>query len=225
MPQIDPKKNEHLKRKLSEYAAAEDRGVSLLTQMLEFVPGEEERKFIEGQVEDEKKHNRLFQQRADELNVEETFFLESLGKLYDLGQKCVSEGDWLKCITCQSIIEEVALASFASFFQRADEKTRKILLEIMDDEKRHLDFTFWQIRKWAVTKDAREKVFRFQELVLELFLDALKPENLAKQIPPDEQNDFKKVLTQTYKLHRQRFSRLKMEVPGIPMRYLAKIGL
>jgi len=214
---------EILKRKLSQFAAAEDRGVSLLSQMLLFVPSEEERKFIVEQIKDEKKHNRLFQKRADELNVKEKFFLESLEKLYDLGQECVWERDWLKCITCQSIIEELALASFASLFQRVDEKTQKILLEIMEDEKRHLAFTFWQIEKWAVTEDMRKKVYNLQNRVLAFFIDALKPENLKRHIPKKEQADFIKVLASTYKVHRQRFSRLNMEVPRIPVALVAKV--
>lgn len=213
---------QHLKRKLSEYAMAEDRGVSLLSQMLEFAPGDEEKKFLEGQIVDEKKHNRLFQQRADELNAEEEFFLESLEKLYDIGQECVAGKEWLACVTCQSIIEELALASFASFFGRADEKTKKILLEIMGDEKRHLAFTLWQIEKWAHTAQEKEKIFALQKRVLTIFLEALTPEALTKQIPKNEQDDFKKVLKKTYELHRQRFSRLKLKIPEIPLSYITR---
>lgn len=213
----DEQKQAQLKRKLSEYAMAEDRGVSLLSQMLTFVPGDEEKTFIKGQIEDEKKHNRLFQQRADELNAQEQFFLESLGKLYDIGQECVEQRDWLACVTCQSIIEELALASFASFFPRADEKTKKILLEIMGDEKRHLAFTLWQIEKWARSDEDKTKIHALQKRVIDLFIEALQPDSLNKQIPKSEQDDFKKVLKKTYQLHRQRFSKLKLTVPKIPM--------
>ena len=46
------------------------------------------------------------------------------------------------------------------------------------------------------------------------------PEALAKAMPPEDHDEFKKILSQTYKLHRQRFKRLKMEVPEIPMRVM-----
>ncbi|GEM_PF-5178578 len=214
MNPIDPSKDELLKKQISQYALAEDRGVSLLSQMLEFVPGDEERVFLVGQVEDEKKHNRLFSERADELGVEEQFFTESLEWLYDFGQECVDKKDWLLCVTCQSVIEELAMASFAVFFQRADEKTRKILLEIIDDEKRHLDFALWQIGKWTRTDADRKKVLDLQHHVLSLFLKALTSRDLRDR-SKEEQAHFKKVLKNTYTLHKQRFKKLNMDVPAI----------
>ena len=221
----DPAKDDLLKRKLSEYAMAEDKGVSLLSQMLTFTPTEEEHKFILDQVEDEKKHNRLFQERADELNVEEKFFLKSLDELYEIGQECVNEKDWLKCVSCQNIIEELAIASFSSIYTRADDKTREILNEIISDEKRHLDFTLWQIEKWATTPEKKKVVMDLQQRVIDLFLKALKPENLEREVPEEERDGFKKVLKNTYLIHRQRFSRLHMDIPKIPLKYLAQIGL
>lgn len=216
MPQ-DPQQDEFIKRKVSQYAISEDMGVSLLSQMLGFVPGDEERIFLESQVEDEKKHNRLFAKRADELGSEEKFFQDSLQKLYDFSQSCVDRKDWLMCVACQSIIEELALASFSAFYTRADEKTKIILDEIMGDERRHLDFALWQIGKWSKTPEDRKKVLDLQHRVLQIFLEALKPENLQQQL---DAGYFKKVLKQTYALHKQRFSKLELEVPEIPVQYL-----
>lgn len=223
MPTHDPRDDETLKRQLSQYALSEDRGVSLLSQMLTFVPTEEERIFIESQLQDEIKHNRLFADRAEELGAEETFFHQSLERLYEFGQACVDKKDWLQCVACQSVIEELAIASFSVFFQRADEKTRTILLEVIDDEKRHLDFAFNQIQKWAKTDEDYKKVFELQEKVLMIFLNALEPTALSTQFTPDEQKNFKQVLKNTYKLHTQRFSRLKMPMPEIPARYLVSL--
>lgn len=216
----DHQKDEFIKRKVSQYAISEDMGVSLLTQMLEFVPGEEERKFLESQIEDEKKHNRLFSQRADELGSEEKFFQDSLQKLYDFSQTCVDRKDWLMCVACQSIIEELALASFAAFYSHADETTKVILIEIMNDERRHLDFALWQIGKWAKTDDDRKKILDLQHHILQIFLEALRPEHMKTQLDPDY---FKKVLKQTYSLHKKRFSKLHLAVPEIPVQYLRNL--
>ena len=209
----DPTQDESFKKQISQYALSEDRGVSLLSQMLTFVPGEEECVFLERQIQDEIKHNRLFSERADELGIEEKFFHESLEKLYRFGQECVNKKDWLLCVACQSVIEELAIASFSVFFQRADEKTRKILLEIIEDEKRHLEFALGQIGKWTKTDDDRAKVLDLQKEVLQIFLTALETKG--------EQKNFKKVLYHTYRLHKQRFSQVKIAVPEIPLKYLS----
>lgn len=218
--QKDPTRDEFYKRQISQYAISEDMGVSLLSQMLEFAPTEEEHTFLKSQVQDEIKHNRLFSERADELGSTEKFFNDSLQKLYEFGQQCVSKKDWLLCVSCQSVIEELAIASFSVFFQRADEKTRKMLLEVIDDEKRHLDFAFQQIKKWTKTDEDRKKILDLQHNVLQIFLEALNPRELKKRLPSEEQKFFKKALEKTYTLHKQRFSKLKLEVPKIPAKYL-----
>lgn len=216
--------DEILKRQISQYAISEDMGVSLLSQMLVFVPGDEERKFLESQIEDEKKHNRLFAERADELGATEKFFQESLQRLYEFGQECVNKKDWLLCMSCQSVIEELAMASFGAFYHRADEKTKKILTEVIGDEKRHLDFALWQIEKWTKSDEDRKKILDLQHQVLQIFLDALEPERLRFQRSLEEQKYFKKVLKQTYALHKLRFEKLKLEVPAIPLRYLTVLS-
>lgn len=219
----DPNIDEKLKKQISQYAISEDLGVSLLTQMLEFVPGAEERKFLEGQIEDEKKHNRLFSQRADELGVEEKFFQDSLEKLYAFGQECVDKKDWLLCVACQSVIEELAFASFTAFYKRADAKTRGFLTEVMEDEKRHLEFALWQIGKWNKTDADKEKILNLQHKVLEIFMDALHPDRLNRLFTRDDQQYFKQILKTTYAIHKERFKKLKLEVPEIPVKFLANL--
>jgi len=215
--------DENVKKQISQYAISEDLGVSLLTQMLEFVPGDEERKFLDGQIEDEKKHNRLFAQRADELGVEEKFFQDSLEKLYAFGQECVDKKDWLLCVACQSVIEELAFASFTAFFKRADQKTRGFLTEVMEDEKRHLEFALWQIGKWKKTKEDAEKILELQQKVMQIFMEALHPDHLNRLFTRDDQQYFKTVLKTTYAIHKERFKKLNLQVPEIPAKYLASL--
>ena len=215
--------DESLKKQISQYAISEDLGVSLLSQMLEFVPASEERAFLESQIQDEIKHNRLFADRADELGIEEKFFQDSLEELYKFGQECVDKKDWLLCVTCQSVIEELAFASFSAFYKRADEKTRSFLVEVMSDEKRHLEFALWQIGKWCVSEEDRAKVLKLQEEVLKIFLNALQPERLSNLFTAEDQKYFKQVLRRTYAIHKQRFAELKLEVPELPKKMLASL--
>lgn len=214
MKNQDPQENEILKRRISEYAIAEDRGVHLLIQMQEFVP-DDARTFLESQIVDEVKHNRLFEERALELKITEPFFLESLKELYDLGQDCVDKKDWLLCMVMQCMIEELALASFGNSAAQSDPKTRDVLKEIMEDEFRHLEFTTEEIEKYKSPENDK-KIYDLQMEVLKLFLSALKPERLEKEVPKEQQADFKKGLLQTYRLHSARFKKLKIKVPGLP---------
>ena len=216
MKNQDPETNEILKRRISEYALAEDRGVQLLIQMQEFVP-EDARAFLESQIKDELKHNRLFEERAVELNMTEPFFLESLKELYDLGQDCVDQKDWLLCMVMQCMIEELALASFGNSAAQADPRTREILKEIMDDEFKHLEFTADEIQKYNQSPADSGKIYDLQKRVLQLFISALMPERLDRDVPKKEQQaDYKKSLLQTYRLHCARFKKLKIKVPGLP---------
>lgn len=212
----DAQHDESYKRQIYQYATFEDRGVSLLSRMLAFAPSEEEKGFLSEQVEDEKKHARIFGDLADALGIEEKFFNESLEQLYDIGQKCVDDKDWLACVTCQSVIEELAIASFSLFFQRADEKTRILLLEVIEDEKKHLAFALNQIKKWTKTNTDSKKIMQMQEKVLSLFMRALDPKHLNKRLKAEEHAHFKKILKSTYALHKQRFSSINIAVPDIP---------
>jgi ferritin-like protein len=209
-----------LHRKVSEYAVAEDKGVWLLTQMREFVPNDAA-EFLETQIVDEKKHARLFAQRVKELNIKEPFFLESLADLYIFAQTCVDDKSWLKCMVTQSVIEELALASFSIFRQQADERTREILDEILEDEKRHLDFTLVEIGKYSKTEQEKKEISDTQAQILGICLNALKAENLNREVSKKDQADFKRGLKQAYLLHRKRFKGLNLDVPSIPKTVLA----
>lgn len=223
MTQLDPSQDETLKKQISQYAISEDMGVSLLSQMLAFTPGKEEHKFLESQIKDEIKHNRLFAQRADELGVEEEFFQDSLRQLYAFGQECVSKKDWLLCVTCQSVIEELAFASFSAFYKRADKKTREFLVEIIEDEKRHLEFALLQINKWTKTDEDRRKILDLQRRVVQILLGALHPHNLNRLFTAADQKYLKKVLKTTYAMHQERFKKINIEIPKIPPQYLKSL--
>ena len=212
---MNPKQDPVLKRKLAEYAIAEDRGVSLLSEMLTFAPSEEERAAIQKQMDEEIKHSRLFDERAQALNAGETRLVDSLQKLYELGQSCVDERDWVKCITCQNMIEELAIVSFSSIYTRADEETKAVLTEIMAEENEHLDFTLEQLGKWAIDEAGRAKVKAVQDRALEICMEAFRPGQLEKEISAEEANAFKKVLWRAYQVHKERFRKIGLEVPSV----------
>lgn len=215
-----------IKRKVAEYALAEDKGASLLKQMLEFTPGEEEQQFIQKQLADELKHSQMFQEEAMRLNAEEEFFLSSLDRLYVIGQKCVTEQDWIKCMVCQSIIEEIALASFSSFYPRVDDQIKGILKEIIEDEKEHLDFTIEQIGKWVTSEEDKKKVAELQAEILEIFVAVLTDGKLKQEVPSEEERkQFIDVMKKTYVFHKNRFESVGIALPKIPKKHLLKIGI
>lgn len=132
-------------KELAEYGQAEDRGVHLLKQMRAFVP-ESAKAYLEKQIEDEERHARLFEERCQALGITDDYFMPALDALYTFAQRCVDQKDWLLCMLCQSVIEELAMISFGRLHDKVDSQTQAVLQSIMKDEADHLEFTLTQLQ-------------------------------------------------------------------------------
>lgn len=200
---------------LCQYQAAEDRGIDLLKQLRTFAPSEEIGKEIDQQIIDETKHERLFSERLDHLEIDCQGLNNSLEDIYDLAQKCVDEKDWVKSIAIQTVIEELAMATFTEHVEELDEDSQTVLREIIQDEARHLEFGLRELDK--VREGNEEKIEGIHKQVLEIFQTAFVNGSYSKEDLPI----MVKTVTKAYGMHKKRLGGIGIQIPEIDVASIA----
>ncbi len=195
---------------LCQYQKGEDRGVDLLKELLEFAPNEGVAQEIESQIVDEIKHARLFAERLSDLDIDCEGMKKSLESLYDLAQECVDEKDWVSSITVQSVIEELAMATFTEHLTKHDVATQEVLREIIEDESRHLAFGIREMNKFKAGNE--EKINALHNKMLKLVIEALDDSSFTAV----ERVGMVKTMTKAYKMHSVRLKELGISLPNIP---------
>lgn len=193
---------------LCNYQKGEERGVWLLIQLKTFAPVDV-RKEIAAQIDDERKHDRLFSSRLKDLDIDCFGMNNSLEAVYDLAQECVNRKEWVESITIQAVIEELAMATFTEKVRELDPKTREVLLEIIHDEARHLAFGLREMAKFA--KGNEEKIRRIHLKVLDIFLAVFKDSRYTLQ----ELGRLTKTVTSAYRMHKARLSKIGLKIPTV----------
>lgn len=200
---------------LCNYQKGEERGVGLLRSLQNFAPNSQVAAEIGDQIIDEMKHDRLFSTRLKDLDIDCLGMNNSLEAVYDLADDCVARKDWVESITIQTIIEELAMATFTEHLRELDEKTQVVLNEIIQDEARHLQFGIRELKKIAddekYSTENREKIHAMHQKVLTIFRSTFKDNSYT----PEEHAQLIKTVTKAYKMHRQRLAVIGIEIPKI----------
>lgn len=194
---------------LCQYQQGEDRGVDLLKQLHDFAPNEETAAEIAVQIEDEIKHARLFAGRLSALDIDCEGLKKSLESLYELAQECVDKQDWVASITIQTVIEELAMATFTEHLPEQDEDTQMVMREIIEDESRHLAFG---MREMAKIKDGNEeKINALHEKIVKLVMHAVTDSSYSVA----ERGVLVKTMLKAYKMHSARLKELGLDLPTV----------
>ena len=199
--------DENITDDLCDFQQGEDRGADLLRQLATFAPTIELKQQVLLQVKDEEKHHRLFSTRLKDLNIDCLGMDGNLESLYDLAQEYVNQKDWVGAITCQAVIEELAMASFIHAYPNLDPQSQLILQEIIADERRHLAFGIEQLKTFAAqkkNKDVREVHAKIRELAKGALNDKQQTEEAREQT--------KQILLNAYKMHKARLHDLGIEL-------------
>lgn len=195
---------------LCQYQQGEDRGVGLLKELYTFAPNNEVAAEIAIQIEDEIKHARLFAERLQHLDIDCEGLKRSLESLYELAQECVNSKDWVASITIQTVIEELAMATFTEHLPEQDEDTQAVMREIIEDESRHLAFG---IREMAKIKAGNEdKINDLHGKIVKLVMRAVTDKSYSLA----ERGVLVKTMLKAYKMHVARLNELGLELPLLP---------
>lgn len=204
---------------LCQYQAAEDRGIDLLRQLRTFVPNEEVGKEIDQQIVDETKHERLFSERLDHLEIDCQGLNNSLEDIYDLAQSYVDQKDWVKSITVQAVIEELAMATFTEHVDELDDESQTVLREIIQDEARHLEFGLRELDK--VREGNEPAITAVHQKILDIFKDAFVKGTYSKEDFPI----MVKTVTKAYSMHKKRLGAIGIDIPDVDMAAIASAML
>ena len=203
-------KEERIQNTLSQYAQAEDKGASLLKQMLEFTPGEKEKEMITKQMKEEEQHAKIFTERLKKFDFEETPLYATLQHFYDFCQECVNNKDWVACITCQAALEELAMASFGEFYKRVDDKeTQEILLKVIEEERQHLAFCMDQLQTFVKNNEMKQKIEQTQRMIVQVLAKGI----LFTELTNDQRNAAMNVLKQAHTMHTNKMKTLNINFP------------
>lgn len=193
---------------LCNYQKGEEKGVGLLVQLNTFAPSEVRQEITE-QIVDERKHDRLFSGRLKDLDIDCFGMNHSLEAVYDLAQECVDQKDWVSSITIQTVIEELAMATFTDRVLTLDADTQVVLREIIHDEARHLQFGLREMEKFAEGNE--EKIRAIHMRVLKIFLATFNDPKHSKE----DLKRLTKVVKKAYRMHKVRLGRIGVELPDI----------
>lgn len=194
---------------LCQYQQGEDRGVDLLRQLYSFAPNQDVAEEINLQIEDEIKHARLFAERLQDLDIDCEGLKKSLVSLYDLAQQCVDKKDWVESITVQTVIEELAMATFTEHLAEQDEGTQIVMREIIEDESRHLAFGLREMAKFKAGNE--EKINALHKRVVQIVTQAVKDSSYSIQ----ERKILVSTMLKAHKMHDARLKELGLSLPAI----------
>jgi ribonucleotide reductase beta subunit family protein with ferritin-like domain len=195
---------------ICSFAKGEERGVHLLKQLILFAPNNEAAFELRQQIEDEVGHEEIFNTRLKDLDIDCEGLSKNLDSLYDYAQTCVDEKDWVKSVSVQAVIEELAMASFIYRYPELDEKTQIVLKKVIEDEKRHLEFCITQLAKFA-DSDSRARTEEVHKNAISIMRAAAEQEGLSK----DQLNDAKEIMKKAYFLHYSRLKKIGIALPKV----------
>ncbi len=194
---------------LCQYQKGEERGVGLLKALKTFAPNEETVREIDLQITDELKHDYLFAGRLRDLDIDCEGLKGSLNSIYDLAQKCVDEKDWVASIAIQTVIEELAMATFNHHLPELDEDSQRILRLVIQDEGRHLEFGMRELSR--VIEGNEEKVRAIHLEVAEIFKASFKDNDYSAK----EHKILQETVKKAYKLHKKRLATIGVKLPSM----------
>jgi 1,2-phenylacetyl-CoA epoxidase catalytic subunit len=194
---------------LCQYQKGEEKGVGLLRALKTFAPSEDVAREIDLQITDELKHDYLFAGRLRDLDIDCEGLKGSLNSVYDLAQECVDKKDWVSAITIQTVIEELAMATFNHHLPELDEDSQRILRLVIQDEGRHLEFGLRELQKVAAGNE--EKIRAIHMRVAEIFKSSFKDNDYSA----DEHKVLQETVMRAYKLHKKRLSGIGVKLPGL----------
>ena len=141
---------------VEQFYFSEADGAKLIHELPAFAPGKHEKEFCQHWEADEAKHETLFANIIDEYNIKQQKANPLFAGLFGIAWECVEEKDWTKCITIAAIIEHIALEAGMYIQEQGDDPVKKVIEQILPDEKKHLAFSQQQLQKYAQTE--KEKI-------------------------------------------------------------------
>lgn len=192
---------------LSNYCNGERNGSELISRLTGFVPGEEERKWVEQWAAEEMEHHRLWSSLMKKKEMPEIGMTGNLRNIYTITDGFVARKDWAGSMVSAAIIEHMSNAAAAYLFRHADAETRQVFRRITGDDLAHLDFDIAQIEKAARTREGKKRVMEaHSEFLKEIIQWPFRPDTTAHEI---------NILNETYQLHRFRMNRIGIRLPDI----------
>ena len=183
--ELDPAERERLITTLCNYCVGETAALEGAGGLIQIAPNRATKVFLATQTVDEGRHLEVLTHRLRELGVTrpdaeiETRAGRSLLEFKRKLLQLVRGRDWVAAIFAQNVIlEAMEFSAFHLHSQRADPRTREVLLGIIKDERRHIGFGENELgRRLRELPVLRERLAAVREeldpLVLRSFEEAL----------------------------------------------------
>ena len=143
---------------VQQFYFGENDGAKLIHALPAFAPGEHEKIFCGYWEQDEQKHDRLFHGILPEYGIKPDGFNPLFQGLFGIAWECVNEKDWVKCMAISAVIENIALTAGEYLYEHGDDPVKKVLDQILPDEKKHLGFSHQQLEIYAKETKNKEKI-------------------------------------------------------------------
>jgi tRNA-(MS[2]IO[6]A)-hydroxylase (MiaE)-like len=182
---LDPVERDRLITALCHYCVGETIALDGAGALIRTAPNRAAKIFLATQAVDEGRHLEVLVHRLQELGVEDVEAeiqrrtSPGLLEFQRRHRALVTGGDWLESLFAQNVIlEEMEFAVFHRHAQRADPRTREVLLGIVKDERRHIGFGENELgRRLDADPSLRPRLARIRAeldpLVLRAFEDSM----------------------------------------------------
>ncbi len=192
---------------LSNYCHGERSGSELISRLLDFAPGKDEKMWVRQWAAEEMEHHKLWDSLMAGRKMQEKEMTEGLKNIYSITDGFVSRKDWVGSMVSAAIIEHMSNAAAAYLFRHADPETRQVFRRITGDDLAHLDFDIAQLEKAAESRDGRRRIMTAHKA----FLREIMQWPFRSGVTDNEL----RILNETYQLHRFRMGRIGIRLPDI----------
>ncbi len=194
---LDAAERERLVTTLCNYCIGETAALEGAGGLIQIAPNRATKVFLATQTVDEGRHLEVLTQRLRELGVArpdaeiETRAGRSLLEFKRKLLQLVRGRDWVAAIFAQNVIlEAMEFSVFHLHSQRADPRTREVLLGIIKDERRHIGFGENELgRRLRELPVLRERLAAVREELDPLVLRSFEEAMDAVGAPRDERAD------------------------------------
>jgi len=191
----------------NNYCHGEKRGSEFIEQLIDFAPGEEERKWIRIWAAEEMHHHKLWDELLEKKKIPRQELTESIRNIYNIAGDFVTKKDWIGSMVSALIIEHLSNATAAYLYRYADLPTQMIFKKITGDDLGHLDFDYAQLERAAQTKEGRKRIKRANTVFLKEILQwPMRTGVTASDID---------ILNNTYEIHRMKLRKIGVKIPNI----------